>query len=89
MANRDAGIYEWIKREEAAGNIFEGDDGYYVWDPHTPGGGFLNEYGLIVMAKYLQAKNAAWDWQIQHDPAISGTKECSNCGHRWREELAQ
>lgn len=69
----DKGIYEWIKREERLGNIYCEVDGYYVWCP-TPSAytGFVNEYGLLEMAKFLAAKNALWDWQIQHDPAIGG-----------------
>jgi hypothetical protein len=77
LNREDAAIWHWIKREEAAGNIFPSDDGYYVWNPdgdRSKGGGFLNEYALIEMTKYLQARNAAWDWQIQHDPAIGGSE---------------
>ena len=69
----DAGIYAWIKREQAAGNIFAGDDGFYVWAGTTPGGGYLDEYSLLEMVKYLAAKNALMQWEHEHDPAISGS----------------
>jgi hypothetical protein len=75
MNSRDIGIWEWIKREEAAGNIYEEMDGMWVWAPwHTrTNGGFLNEYALTQMAEYLTARNAYWTWQINHDPAIGGS----------------
>lgn len=75
MNRVDRGIWEWIKREEERGNIFPGDDGFYVWDPSDSPGvnrGFLNEYALLEMAKYLQARNAHMQWQHEHDPAIGG-----------------
>lgn len=68
MAIKDAGLYEWIKREEA-NNIYQEIDGFWVWAPTA--GGFLNEYALTKMVEYLTAKNAAWNWQIQNDPVIS------------------
>lgn len=70
----DAGIYAWIMREETQGHIFAGDDGCYLWDPSTAGRGFLNEYALHEMMKYLQAKNALLQWHHQHDPAIGGSE---------------
>jgi hypothetical protein len=63
--------YDWIKREEAAGNIYPEVDGFYVWTP-AANGGSLNEHALIEMAQYLHARNAYWQWQIDHDPAIGG-----------------
>jgi hypothetical protein len=75
VASRDAALYEWIKREEAAGNIYQEVDGMWVWAPK--GGGFLNEYALNAMAEYLTARNAFWTWQINHDPAIGGSEEIS------------
>lgn len=72
MNMKDSGIYAWIKREEDNGNIYAEVDGYWVWSPThaNSGGGFLNEYALLEMVKYLQARNAFWSWQIDHDPAI-------------------
>lgn len=70
----DAGIYAWVKREESEGRIYQEVDGFFVWSPcHAKdSAGFLNEYALLEMVKYLTAKNALWQWQIDHDPVISG-----------------
>lgn len=76
--SRDTGLYEWIKREEASGNIYQELDGYWVWAPGKTlnKGGFLNEYALSKMVEYLTARNAYWTWQINNDPAIGGQREC-------------
>ena len=66
--------YQWIMREEAAGNIYQEVDGFWVWGPGKLNGS-LNEGGLLFMADYLKAKNALWEWIINHDPAISGNAE--------------
>lgn len=65
----DAGIFNWILREEESKRIYQEVDGYFVWAPAE--GGFLNEYALTEMSDYLRSKNALWHWTIQHDPAIS------------------
>jgi hypothetical protein len=67
--SRDRAIYEWVKREAQEGRIYKEIDGFYVWSPASDSG-FLNEHVLTAMAKYLAARNAVWEWQIQHDPAI-------------------
>ncbi len=66
--NKDAGLYEWIKREEAENRIYQEVDGFWVWAPTA--GGFVNEYALTKMVEYLAARNAFWSWQIDNDPAI-------------------
>lgn len=70
---RDAGLYEWIKREEAAGNIYQEVDGFWVWGPMGTHGS-LNEYALSKMVEYLTARNAFWTWQINNDPALGGSQ---------------
>jgi hypothetical protein len=71
--SKDAGTYAWIKREEADGNFYQEVDGFWVWAP-CAGRGCLNEYALTAMLKYLEAKNAAWQWQIDNDPVIGGSE---------------
>ena len=61
---------DWIKREEAAVNIYQAIDGFYVWGPEKLNGS-LNEGGLLFMAEYLKAKNALWQWTIDHDPVLN------------------
>ena len=68
---RDAAIYNWIKLQEASGSFYQEVDGYWVWSPDGITG-FVNEHTLTKLAEYLKAKNAAWDWQINNDPAIGG-----------------
>jgi hypothetical protein len=72
--SKDAGIYAWIKREEGNGHIYQEVDGFWVWAPQGTQG-FLNEYALGEMIDYLRARNAPWQWQIDHDPAIAGTPD--------------
>jgi hypothetical protein len=81
--NRDASLFRWIKREEEEGRIYQEVDGYYVWSPNS--GGFVNEYALGYIASYLAAKNAAWDWQIQHDPAVGGGTDDSPTEYQYRD----
>lgn len=76
MADRD--LFEWIKREESEGRIYQEVDGYWVWAPTA--GGFVDERGLTKMLEYLHAMNAAWDWTVQNDPAI-GSREPVKCLH--------
>jgi hypothetical protein len=75
--NHDSGLYNWIKREEENGNIYQEIDGMWVWCPTfaTSYGGFLDEYALTKMVEYLTARNAFWNWVINNDPAVGGTVE--------------
>lgn len=73
-SQKDAGLYQWIKREEAADRIYQEVDGFWVWAPGKDGGGFLNEYALTKMVEYLTARNAFWSWQINNDPAVGGSE---------------
>lgn len=73
----DRGLFEWIKRQD----IYQEVDGFWVWSPNKTEGGFLNEYALTALTGYLKAKNAAWDWEINNDPAIGGSTADTGAKH--------
>lgn len=72
MSLSQKGMKLYFENGVYLGEVIADVDGYYKFWPETRGGGYWDEYLLRSVADHLKELNAAWDEQIQNDPALGG-----------------
>jgi hypothetical protein len=59
-----------VDKAEANGDLVRNESGTWVY---WPSGGYLSAWGMRVIARELDRRNAEWEAIVAADPAVNGS----------------